>query len=317
MRQAKTLPALFALSLLCGAIVACSSSSSSGPGGGVADSSLPDAAEGTGEGDAASTVPEDTGVRDASPGATLDADASVESLDSSVTTEAGPDAGSADAASDSESAGDSASGSDSAPTTESDSAVADSAVAEASTRDGATTDAADAAEAAAAADSGVDAAQAEGEDSGGDGGTSSYAIILASQGADCASCAQTNCLGAGQTCESLEPVVADGGPSSGTTRTALCYDALSCVLNQNVACYNLSAGVVSCYCGNESTTQCENDGPATGAACATQEEDGLETTDPATAWTRIQSSDTTLGAQMANSIVNCLLDSVCSSCVPF
>jgi hypothetical protein len=154
----------------------------------------------------------------------------------------------------------------------------------------------DAGDGAAVADVEDGSAVADAEDGGADsdieaGLSMTYKIILAAQGTTCAACALNYCLGSGQTCESLGSNVATEGPAIGTSRTTLCYNTLSCVISTTASppCYDQGALPFACYCGAETSPQC-----------------GLETTDPMTAYSRIESPDTTLGSQMANAVAECL-----------
>jgi len=157
-------------------------------------------------------------------------------------------------------------------------------------------------------------------DAGHDGGFSTtFQIILSAQGAACAACAQSHCLTSGLTCESLGNAVAAQGPEAGAPRTSLCYSTLACVISSTPAipCYDQGALPYVCYCATKTVTQCTNGGPGVDSQCATQEQAGLETTDPTMAYNRLNSTDTTLGAQMANAIALCLGSASCGNdCLP-
>jgi hypothetical protein len=157
-------------------------------------------------------------------------------------------------------------------------------------------------------------------DAGDDGGFSTtFQIILSAQGAACAACAQSHCLTSGLTCESLGNTVAAQGPEAGTPRTSLCYSTLACVIRSTPAipCYDQGALPYVCYCATKTVTQCKSGGPGVDSQCATQEQAGLETTDPTMAYNRLNSTDTTLGAQMANAIAVCLGGASCGNvCLP-
>jgi hypothetical protein len=126
--------------------------------------------------------------------------------------------------------------------------------------------------------------------------------LLSGKSAACLSCAQLNgCLQ--PACEGVA-----GSAASGTTRSKLCLDTLTCVLTSKCA----SGGVgTPCYCGTAAGAACLTAGAANGA-CKSQEELGLETTDPAAIATGF--GDTTKGGGAANTLVQCLNDSACTSC---
>jgi hypothetical protein len=314
------------------ALVGCSSNSSeptaTEDGGDGASQGSPGDGSLDGGGDARSV---DATVEDAAAGdAAADAGGQqVDSGDAETTSDAGNEADS-DAATPADAASDGA---------EID-ASADAAAADGgsdATADGASVDAGggpsdastDAESEAAASDAGSDAELATATDGAsdaiveasgdaGDAGISeTLSIILSTQGSDCATCAATYCLGSGQqTCEALGTAVAASGPSAGTLRSTLCFQTLSCLVNPapgpdsgaTSPCYEEGTVPEVCYCGTiEDTTQCETNGPGADAQCGTDELAGLETTDPATAWTLFnETMTTTLGAQMANAIGNCL-----------
>jgi hypothetical protein len=129
--------------------------------------------------------------------------------------------------------------------------------------------------------------------------------IVAALGPDCLSCATTNvCFGGQMLCESFGNEVADAGPAAGQTRQQLCLDTLSCIVGTN--CPSNSRDVTPCYCAACTI-------PLGQGACRNAEERGLETTVPSLVLNAFY--DPTLGAGMANTIVQCLLDSNCS-CFP-
>jgi hypothetical protein len=101
------------------------------------------------------------------------------------------------------------------------------------------------------------------------------------------------------------------GPAANQSRQQLCFDTLSCVLNTTTACYNQGTAQ-ACYCGIRATQDCQDAGPAPGAICRTQEENGLESTVPTLALQRYY--DTTFGAGTANAVVVCLGN--CADCLP-
>jgi hypothetical protein len=171
---------------------------------------------------------------------------------------------------------------------------------------------------AASDDAGFDAANDTGTDgpfpltTDVDGGETSatLTVVLSNQGDDCATCAAKSCLISGQTCEALGTAVATSGPSAGTERSTLCLDTLACLVDSSpdIPCYDVGTFPAVCYCGpSENAAECASNGPAAGAQCGAVELAGLETTDPATAIARFNASETTLGAQMANAIANCLI----------
>jgi hypothetical protein len=125
--------------------------------------------------------------------------------------------------------------------------------------------------------------------------------IVGALGPDCLSCAATNqCFGGQMVCEAFGSQVADAGPAAGQTRQQLCLDTLSCIVATNCAADVPS--VEPCYCAACITST----GPG---ECRATEERGLETTVPSVVLNAF--NDLTLGAGMANSIVQCLLDSNC------
>jgi hypothetical protein len=169
------------------------------------------------------------------------------------------------------------------------------------------------------ADAGDSSADAEGDavvdgaiDAGNDVDASldTAGVILATQGALCQACAIQMCVDAGTSCEHLAGGVADAGPASGQSRQQLCLDALSCILNTATACYNQGTPQ-ACYCGVRSTQDCRDAGPAPGAACRTQEENGLETAMPTLALSRFY--DTAFGAGTANALLVCIGN--CGDCL--
>jgi hypothetical protein len=170
-------------------------------------------------------------------------------------------------------------------------------------------------------DSGADAdaaANGDAEPAVGDGGDAeasvdTLGIILATQGSLCKACAAMKCVDAGTSCEGFASLVADGGPAAGESKSQLCYAALSCVLNGTTACYDLGSGAESCYCGTRLADACLASGPGPDSACRSQDETGLETTDPATVIQRLYNP--AFAAGRANAILLCLGNN-CVDCVP-
>jgi hypothetical protein len=137
---------------------------------------------------------------------------------------------------------------------------------------------------------------------------STVGIIQSTRGAACLTCAQQNCVAPGVTCEDFAGQAAlPGSPAAGASRQQLCYSTLSCVLSSDCAKTDLQF----CYCGSATGTSCYDSGAANGP-CLSQEQNGLETTDPVTLVNRL--TDPTFGGGMANFIVQCLELSQCSSC---
>jgi hypothetical protein len=132
--------------------------------------------------------------------------------------------------------------------------------------------------------------------------------ILSGKNAECLACAQTNgCVDTGVLCEASAGNAA-AGPAAGDARSQLCLDTLSCVIGANCA----ASGTGSpCYCGAARGTTCLSAGAADGA-CRSQEERGLETTDPVSIATGF--GNTVLGGGVANVLVQCLNDSACTTC---
>jgi hypothetical protein len=146
-------------------------------------------------------------------------------------------------------------------------------------------------------------------------------VILASRGLDCYSCALTACSSvdstagadvissdaAGNSCEAFTTTAA-AGPKAGTPKRDLCLDNLKCILDTK--CTSLGS-VQSCYCGTASGLACLS-GSANGA-CLTAEQAGLESIDPNTAATNF--ADLRLGAGSSNTLVQCMIDNGCNSCL--
>ncbi len=155
-----------------------------------------------------------------------------------------------------------------------------------------------------------------GPEAGPDAGLDTLGIIRATQGALCADCAATMCLSAadaGTACEGFANSVADAGAAAGEAKAQLCYATLSCILNATTMCYDLGSGVDECYCGLTAVSQCNSSGPGSDAPCASQEEMGLEATDPGTVFNRLY--DPAFGAGRANALLICLGNN-CGDCVP-
>jgi hypothetical protein len=308
------------------ALVGCSSSSSPPPG--ATDDGGEDASEG------------------ASPDSSVDGGGDAEPFDSTVEGATGGDtAADADAAASADTAADADTTADADAATDASEQLTDaSADGAADARSDAATDggyveaggspsdgSAEAGSDASVPDGGADAglatlmdgatdaladASEEAGDAGDGGSSETLSIILSTQGSDCAACAAAYCLVPGQTCEALGTAVAASGPSAGTLRSTLCFDTLSCLVDStpNPPCYEEGAVPEACYCGpTETSGQCATNGPGDDAQCGTQELAGLETTDPATAISRFNETTTTLGAQMANAIVDCLDGAICGN----
>jgi hypothetical protein len=85
-------------------------------------------------------------------------------------------------------------------------------------------------------------------------------------------------------------------------------NTLACVISSKCAA---SGSGTACYCGTASGASCLGAGAANGA-CKSDEEKGLETTDPSAIATGF--GDATKGGGLANSLVQCLNDSSCTTC---
>jgi hypothetical protein len=130
--------------------------------------------------------------------------------------------------------------------------------------------------------------------------------ILSGKSAACLSCAQLNgCLD--PSCETITGNAA-AGPAAGTARSTLCLDTLACVVTSK--CANSGTGT-PCYCGSVSGAACLGAGAANGV-CKSQEERGLESSDPSAIATGF--GDTAKGGGLANTLVQCLNDSECTAC---
>jgi hypothetical protein len=141
-----------------------------------------------------------------------------------------------------------------------------------------------------------------------DSGIVNTTTILDGKSHACLVCAQTSgCVPPAMQCEALQGNAA-AGPGAGVARAELCLETLSCVLTTNCA----SSGTgTPCYCGSAQGASCLSPGNANGM-CKSQEERGLETTDPAKIATGFGDSST--GGGVANELVQCLNDNSCSDC---
>jgi hypothetical protein len=139
------------------------------------------------------------------------------------------------------------------------------------------------------------------------GETSTSGIIWSLAGQDCLDCAnaasdvESSCL-TQFSCEALAGQVSAAGQS----REGLCFQALKCIFGTNCA----STVPLGCYCGSASTSACENSDAASGA-CLQAEQAGLETTNPFEIVV-LDFYNTSLGAGVANSLVQCLESNSCN-----
>jgi hypothetical protein len=149
-------------------------------------------------------------------------------------------------------------------------------------------------------------ANAEAGDSG--SAPTTLGLLKTILGADCANCAQTNgCVGSAQTCDSLA-TIADSGPGAGETVGQLCLDTLRCLASTRCGGSNGSGIVDVCYCTDTPLgSHCTTSGP-----CMAAEQKGLETTNDTDIYNRFY--DPSVGGGVANNIVQCLLDSSCTTC---
>jgi hypothetical protein len=97
---------------------------------------------------------------------------------------------------------------------------------------------------------------------------------------------------------------------SGSDKTKSCWAVLACVLGGNCAS-TLGAG--TCYCGTAVGSNCNTAGLPNGT-CLTQEQDGTDTTTPATVNNRF--TNITYAAGMANTILSCAASNSCTQCFP-
>jgi hypothetical protein len=87
-------------------------------------------------------------------------------------------------------------------------------------------------------------------------------------------------------------------------------NVLSCVLGGNCA---TTLGDGTCYCGTAVGSNCNTAGLPNGP-CLTQEQDGTDTTTPATVNSRFTAIAYPAG--MANTILSCAASNSCSQCFP-
>jgi hypothetical protein len=92
--------------------------------------------------------------------------------------------------------------------------------------------------------------------------------------------------------------------------TTSCLNVVSCVLGGNCGTAN---GSGACYCGTAAGAQCTVAGAPNGP-CLTQEQDGLDSTDPVTINSRF--TNIAYAGGMANTIFSCAVSNTCSSCIP-
>jgi hypothetical protein len=116
-------------------------------------------------------------------------------------------------------------------------------------------------------------------------------------------------------CEDLAGQVVPGAAAagSGQSREDLCYATLQCVLGSPSCLGAFSSGFSgadSMGRGNPCIAPASDAGASSG--CLSQEQAGLETTDPVVMTTRF--NDQTTGAGVANRILNCAYSVNCSSC---
>jgi hypothetical protein len=97
---------------------------------------------------------------------------------------------------------------------------------------------------------------------------------------------------------------------SGHPATQVCLNVLSCVLGGNCA---TTLGSGTCYCGTAVASNCNTTGLPNGA-CVMQEQDGTDTTTPATVNSRFTAI--AYAAGMANTIFSCAASNSCGQCFP-
>jgi hypothetical protein len=132
-------------------------------------------------------------------------------------------------------------------------------------------------------------------------------------------CANANCSNEMTTlgCENIAGNAA-AGPATGQAKSALCIALLKCDLTANCGgsvddAGTVSGSVANCYCGSAGGADCFVGGSTNNGACMSDEQNGLETTTPATIQSRFQT--TSYGGGRANKIVNCLNINGCGSCL--
>jgi hypothetical protein len=95
----------------------------------------------------------------------------------------------------------------------------------------------------------------------------------------------------------------------GDSATTACLNVVSCILAHSTCTDSNGAG--TCYCGTAVGSQCTMAGLPNGP-CLTEEEDGLDTTDPVTANTRF--TNTAYAGGMANTLFSCAGSNTCTTC---
>jgi hypothetical protein len=111
-------------------------------------------------------------------------------------------------------------------------------------------------------------------------------------------------------CGDTDPAGITQPTLSGNPATQVCLQVLTCVLGGNCA---TTLGAGTCYCGTAVGSACNTAGLPNGA-CRAQEEDGTDTTTPATVNNRF--TNTTYAAGMANTILSCAASNTCTQCFP-
>jgi hypothetical protein len=100
---------------------------------------------------------------------------------------------------------------------------------------------------------------------------------------------------------------------NGDSATTACLNVVSCILGHATPTSSCTGtnGSGTCYCGTAVGTACTMAGMPNGP-CLTQEEDGLDTTDPTAANSRF--TNTIYAGGMANTLFSCAGSNNCSSC---
>jgi hypothetical protein len=138
---------------------------------------------------------------------------------------------------------------------------------------------------------------------GGDAAINTVSLLETTQGPDCVACAQAT--DAGPSC--LSRFNCEALADAGAGKQQNCYDTLGCELRSNCA----ANATVSCYCGSITTLLCETDASAANGACDDLERKGLGTLDPVGIVVR-SFYDSSLGAGVANNLVECLGEVGCN-----
>ena len=131
---------------------------------------------------------------------------------------------------------------------------------------------------------------------------------LAAKSPECRACAVANCLNYVNGCSTVTGE-ADGGPEAGTRNSALCLDALTCVVESGCAQQNAS----TCYCGTKSPDDCI-DRPRADGECKGVLEASFGTTEAGEIVSSFYLPST--GGGWATLVVQCLKDNRCASCFP-